>query len=384
MLLTTLPDLAERHCRPDRPGGAVRDGGRRRRRRRVAGVEERPADAARAARPQPRPRRRRVPRLRRARHRAPCRAVRPPLVRRPTPPPPRRSPTASSRITASVPGDRVTIAMRNFPEWSIAFWGATAAGAVVVPLNAWWTGPELAYGLADSGSQGADRRPRAGRAHRRAPRPSSRTCEARHRRPRRHGEPAPGHDRVRGRHRRRGRRPRSSPTSPSGPRTTRRSSTRPARPASRRARSGTHRNICTNLLSLGYCAAPDGDASANGTRRPPSGAREPQRVPALRAVLPRHRLPFGPRRRPCRRRGDRDHAPLGRRAGAAADRAGAGHRLRRRAGDGVAGARAPRLRPLRPVLGAGRSATAARRRRPSWSAGSRPCSPAGRRPTATG
>jgi len=49
-------------------------------------------------------------------------------------------------------GDRVAIAMRNFPEWSIAFWAAAAAGAVVVPLNAWWTGPELVYGLQDSGS----------------------------------------------------------------------------------------------------------------------------------------------------------------------------------------------------------------------------------------
>ena len=49
-------------------------------------------------------------------------------------------------------GDRVAIAMRNLPEWVIAFWGAVAAGAVVVPLNAWWTGGELAYGLADSGA----------------------------------------------------------------------------------------------------------------------------------------------------------------------------------------------------------------------------------------
>ena len=49
-------------------------------------------------------------------------------------------------------GDRVAIAMRNFPEWSIAFWAAAAAGAVVVPLNAWWTGPELEYGLSDSGT----------------------------------------------------------------------------------------------------------------------------------------------------------------------------------------------------------------------------------------
>ncbi len=48
-------------------------------------------------------------------------------------------------------GDRVAIAMRNLPEWATAFWATTAmAGAVVVPLNAWWTGPELAYGLSDS------------------------------------------------------------------------------------------------------------------------------------------------------------------------------------------------------------------------------------------
>jgi long-chain acyl-CoA synthetase len=43
--------------------------------------------------------------------------------------------------------------MRNFPEWSLAFWAAAAAGAVVVPLNAWWTAPELEYGLADSGTR---------------------------------------------------------------------------------------------------------------------------------------------------------------------------------------------------------------------------------------
>jgi long-chain acyl-CoA synthetase len=49
-------------------------------------------------------------------------------------------------------GDRVAIAMRNLPEWIIAFWAAAAVGAVVVPLNAWWTGAELAYGLTDSGT----------------------------------------------------------------------------------------------------------------------------------------------------------------------------------------------------------------------------------------
>jgi len=47
-------------------------------------------------------------------------------------------------------GDRVAIAMRNLPEWVLAFWSGIAAGGVAVPLNAWWTGDELAYGLADS------------------------------------------------------------------------------------------------------------------------------------------------------------------------------------------------------------------------------------------
>jgi len=49
-------------------------------------------------------------------------------------------------------GDRVAVAMRNLPEWVVAFWGAAALGAIIVPLNAWWTGPELAYGLEDSGT----------------------------------------------------------------------------------------------------------------------------------------------------------------------------------------------------------------------------------------
>src|SRR4051812_24544206 len=50
-------------------------------------------------------------------------------------------------------GDRFAIAMRNYPEWVLAFWAGAVLGAVGVPLNAWWTGPKLAYGLADSGSR---------------------------------------------------------------------------------------------------------------------------------------------------------------------------------------------------------------------------------------
>jgi long-chain acyl-CoA synthetase len=50
-------------------------------------------------------------------------------------------------------GDRVAIVMRNLPEWAVAFYGALLAGAIVTPLNAWWTGPELEFGLADSGAK---------------------------------------------------------------------------------------------------------------------------------------------------------------------------------------------------------------------------------------
>jgi len=51
------------------------------------------------------------------------------------------------------PGDRVAIVMRNLPEWVMAFWAITLTGAIVVPLNAWWSGEELRYGLEDSGSK---------------------------------------------------------------------------------------------------------------------------------------------------------------------------------------------------------------------------------------
>ncbi|AKM07884.1 class I adenylate-forming enzyme family protein [Pelagerythrobacter marensis] len=50
-------------------------------------------------------------------------------------------------------GDRVAVAMRNLPEWPVAFFAAATIGAICVPLNAWWTGPELAYGLANSGTR---------------------------------------------------------------------------------------------------------------------------------------------------------------------------------------------------------------------------------------
>jgi long-chain acyl-CoA synthetase len=50
-------------------------------------------------------------------------------------------------------GDRVAIDMRNYPEWIEAFAAITSIGAVAVSLNAWWTGPEIEYGLLDSGAR---------------------------------------------------------------------------------------------------------------------------------------------------------------------------------------------------------------------------------------
>jgi long-chain acyl-CoA synthetase len=50
-------------------------------------------------------------------------------------------------------GDRVAFAMRNLPEWPVIFFAVTSIGAIAVPLNAWWTGAELAYGIRDSGAK---------------------------------------------------------------------------------------------------------------------------------------------------------------------------------------------------------------------------------------
>lgn len=50
-------------------------------------------------------------------------------------------------------GDRVALCMRNLPEFPVVFFAATCIGAIIVPLNAWWTGAELAFGLTNSGSK---------------------------------------------------------------------------------------------------------------------------------------------------------------------------------------------------------------------------------------
>jgi long-chain acyl-CoA synthetase len=48
------------------------------------------------------------------------------------------------------PGDRVAIAMRNYPEWMLIYWACVSCGIAVVGMNAWWTAEEMAYALTDS------------------------------------------------------------------------------------------------------------------------------------------------------------------------------------------------------------------------------------------
>ena len=50
------------------------------------------------------------------------------------------------------PGDRVAIAMRNYPEWVLAFMAITSIGALAVAMNAHWQGEEMAFGLQDTGA----------------------------------------------------------------------------------------------------------------------------------------------------------------------------------------------------------------------------------------
>ncbi len=50
-------------------------------------------------------------------------------------------------------GDRIAIIMRNYPQWPVPFFAALSIGAIATPMNSWWTGDELEYGLKDSGAK---------------------------------------------------------------------------------------------------------------------------------------------------------------------------------------------------------------------------------------
>jgi long-chain acyl-CoA synthetase len=48
------------------------------------------------------------------------------------------------------PGDRIAIAMRNYPEWLPVYWACACIGVASVGMNAWWNAEEMAYALKDS------------------------------------------------------------------------------------------------------------------------------------------------------------------------------------------------------------------------------------------
>ena len=47
-------------------------------------------------------------------------------------------------------GDRVAIAMRNYPEWILIYWACVSLGVAVVGMNAWWVAEEVDYAIKDS------------------------------------------------------------------------------------------------------------------------------------------------------------------------------------------------------------------------------------------
>src|SRR4029077_14813658 len=56
-------------------------------------------------------------------------------------------------VAGVAPGDRVGIMLPNVPAFPIAFYGALAAGAVVVPMNPLFKSGEIGYYLSDSGAK---------------------------------------------------------------------------------------------------------------------------------------------------------------------------------------------------------------------------------------
>ena len=48
------------------------------------------------------------------------------------------------------PGDRVAIAMRNYPEWMVIYWACVSVGIAAVGMNAWWNAEEMQFGMADA------------------------------------------------------------------------------------------------------------------------------------------------------------------------------------------------------------------------------------------
>jgi acyl-CoA synthetase (AMP-forming)/AMP-acid ligase II len=60
---------------------------------------------------------------------------------------------AALQARGVAPGDRVALAMRNYPEWMAAFIGVISIGAVIVPVNSWGQPADIAYTVEDAGAK---------------------------------------------------------------------------------------------------------------------------------------------------------------------------------------------------------------------------------------
>jgi long-chain acyl-CoA synthetase len=182
-------------------------------------------------------------------------------------------------------GDRVAVAMRNLPEWSIAFWAGVAMGAVVTPLNGWGTGDDLAYGIRDSGAKVAivD----AERLERLRPYIADLSLAGliAVRTPKDQLAPATAWDELLGRAEDYGRLPdRPAPDNEVGPEdgaTILYTSGTTGRP---KGALGTHRNAISNLISIGFSAS-RAIVRRTGEPPPPPPDDAPQRVMLLPVPL---------------------------------------------------------------------------------------------------
>ncbi len=50
-------------------------------------------------------------------------------------------------------GDRVAVAMRNYPEWVMSFAAIISVGAISVSMNSWWVEDEMDFAIQDSGAK---------------------------------------------------------------------------------------------------------------------------------------------------------------------------------------------------------------------------------------
>ena len=110
---------------------------------------------------------------------------------------------------------------------------------------------------------------------------------------------------------------------------------------------GTHRNICSNLVSLRYVGA--GRCAHAISRRGESVGASITRATDRSAVLPRHRLPLDPRVVAVLRRDHRAHAQVGSCDRGRAHRARTRHVAGRRPHHGVGAPARTEPRPPRPL-----------------------------------